>query len=650
MTPSRPAPLSRFFVAIAAAASLLFSSALIAADAARPAAKKLRMNFSMDAQTEPLDPAAVHFGEVIFDYYTGRNFNAVTNLLIARDRGVLSGNDDYSEMLLGDLYTSFGLFEDAERIFSSLINRDILTKTRNETWFHTAELQYNQGRYDEAARILENHVTDLTPAMEKSRLIMLGNIYVTRGEFQRATELLANMKADDILGAYALYNAGVAFIRAGEDDRGMVLLQQVRDLPPGDEETNALKDRAAIAMGFRWLQKEAFDQARASLVTVRTDGPFTNQAMLGLGYANFQRNDFKRALPPWLELLQRNTSDTSVQEALMLAPRAYEELGAQPQALFGYRYAADTLRDELKKVERTIIRIRNSDWIDSLNPETAKDVAKVDPLAPVRGYTPARIPEAPYLYNLFASKEFSEDYKVYLELKRVERLLDLWNDQIPMYGEMLNRHRATLAPLRQQVDESTARATREVAGLRAQTIEVQSRVERAIRENDLVQTASLEQLGQLERVQMMEAQTRSGAHPAIAERLRRVRGLVLWDIAHHAPRQQQQALKDLVQLKLDTDNAQLHVDALLRLREDITLRMGPAYDRKLVNGSARITSLKVEVTDRLQQQVLALQNRALAVLAENRRNLGAQLAETHLSIARLQDSSVSDVIEKRKNQ
>src|SRR3990167_1217791 len=124
------------------------------------------------------------------------------------------------------------------------------------------------------------------------------------------------MKADDILGAYALYNAGVAFIRAGEINRGMVILRQVRDLPPGDDETNALKDRAAIAMGFTWLQKDNFDLARESLVTVRTDGPFTNQAMLGLGYANFQRNDFKRALPPWLELLQRNTSDTSVQEAL----------------------------------------------------------------------------------------------------------------------------------------------------------------------------------------------------------------------------------------------------------------------------------------------------------------------------------------------
>src|SRR5690606_4008983 len=117
------------------------------------------------------------------------------------------------------------------------------------------------------------------------------------------------------------------------------------------------------------------DLARESLLTIRMDGPFTNQAMLGLGYANFQRGEYKKALPLWMELLQRNTSDTTVQEALMLAPRAYEELHALPQALFGYRYAADTLREELKKVERTILRVRESDWLDSLVPESTRDTA-----------------------------------------------------------------------------------------------------------------------------------------------------------------------------------------------------------------------------------------------------------------------------------
>lgn len=644
--PSRVRPALRAALIVAVAAA--FACGTVAAAPAPTAKKK---SYVPDDYVEPLDPASVLFGEVMYDFYNNRHLPAITNLLIARQQGLFSERDDFSDVVLGNLYTNFGLFNSAEGIFNRLIKRDILAKTRNETWFRTAEVQYKQGKYDEAARILENRIADLPLAIEKERLVMLGNIYINRGDFQKAADMLANIKADDVLGAYALYNAGVAFIRSGEAERGFPLLKRVRDLPPGDEETNALKDRAALAMGFTWLQKGNNDLARESLLTIRMDGPFTNQAMLGLGYANFQRSEFKKALPLWLELLQRNTSDTTVQEALMLAPRAYEELNALPQALFGYRYAADTLRGELKKVERTIMRVRESDWLDSLSPETAKDaVVSIDPLAPVTNYTPANIPEAPYLYSLFASNVFAEDYQLYLELKRIEKLIDFWRDQLPIYQNLLAEHRGRLAPMRPKLEEAIARRSRDIPALRARIAPLQARIETAIRKGDLEQTATLDQLNQLDRARALEAQFGTGASAQLRERLRRVKGLIIWDIAVSATAQQQQALKDIEILKADLDMAQLHIEALQRQRNDIEQRIGPDYDRQLQAYGQRLQQMKDEVIGRLQRQTLALQNQALVVLQENRRNIGAQLAETHLSIARLQDTSVSDAIEKRKRQ
>lgn len=640
----------KFLLAALAALAVAFANTLTEA-ATPPAAKR---SFVEDDYVEPLDPPTVLFGEVMFDYYNHRNFPAITNLLAARQQGILSERDDYSEMLLGDLYTTFGLFNNAEAIFAGLVKRDILAKTRNETWFHTAELQYNQGKHDEAARILENKIADLSPSLEKERLVLLGNIYIVRGDFQKAADLLANVKADDILGAFAVYNAGVAFVRANAFERGIPLLKRVRDLPPGDEETNALKDRAALAIGFTWLQKGNNDLARESLLTIRMDGPFTNQAMLGLGYANFQRGDYKKALPLWLELLQRNTSDTTVQEALLLAPRAYEELGALPQALFGYRYAADTLREELKKVERTIIRIRESDWLDSLNPETPQDATISDPLAPVTGYTPANIPEAPYLYSLFASNSFSEDYRLFLELKRIEGLISYWRSQLPIYQETLQQHRRQLVVLKPQLDETIPRRSRDLDMLRSRVVPLQARIEDAIRKGNLEQTATLDQLALLDRTRAVEAQLARNPTTAqnelLQERLRRVKGLVIWDIAASATAQQQQAIKDIENLKANLDAAQLHIESLKLVRKDVTHRLEPGYDRQIASAAQRLQQLKDEITERINRQALSLQNQALIVLAENRRNLGTQLAETHLSIARLQDASVSDAIEKRKRQ
>lgn len=637
------------------ALGLATAIALAAAQTSFAAPAGARKSFVPDDYVEPLDPASVLFGEVMFDFYNNRNLSSITNLLVARQQGVFSERDDFSDVILGNLYINYGLFDSAESIFSRLVKRDILAKTRNETWFHTASLQYNQGKYDEAARILENKIANLPPEIEKQRLVMLGNIYIGRGEFQRAADLLSTVKADDVLGAYAIYNAGVAFARSGEFERGLPLLKQVRDLPPGDEETNALKDRAALAIGFTWLQKGNNDFARESLLTIRMDGPFTNQAMLGLGYANFQRGEFKKALPLWLELLQRNTSDTTVQEALMLAPRAYEELKALPQALFGYRYAADTLRSELKKVERTIIRVKANDWLDSLNPETAKDAALgADPLAPVTNYTPADIPEAPYLYSLFASNAFAEDYKLFLDLRRTEKLIDHWRDQIPIYRNLLAEHRARLAPLRAKIDEVVARRAVDVTVLRTRITPLQARIEDAIRRGDIEQTAAVAQLNQLDRARAIEAMLAGSPvtpqNAALRERLRRVKGLVIWDIAVAASAQQQQAVRDIETMKADLEMAQLHIQSLERIRDDLTLRMGPTFDQQINAASQRLQAMKDEVTSRLQKQTVALQNQALIVLAENRRNLSMQLAETHLSIARLQDASVSDAIEKRKRQ
>lgn len=626
----------------------------IAAPAVDAAKKPRSFLKTADAGPEPMDLPAVLFGEVMFEHYSDRNFNAITKLLTARQQRILTEQDDYSEVLLGNLYTTFGIADKAEKIFADVLQRDILTKTRNETWFHTAELQYKQGKYDDAARILENKIAGLTPAVEKERQIMLGNIYISRGDFQKAADMLVGVKADDIVGAYALYNAGIAFVRAGDIERGLPLLKHVRDLPPGDEETNALKDRAALTIGFVWLQKANYDLARESLLTIRMDGPFTNQALLGLGYANFQRADYQKALPLWVELLQRNTSDTTVQEALMLAPRAYEELGALPQALFGYRYAADTLRDELKKVERTIMRIRAGDWLASLSPETGQYAVVADPLAPVTNYTPANIPEAPYLYSLFASTTFGQEYKVYLELKSIEKVIDHWQAQLPIYQNLLDQHRRYLADQRTRVDEITTRRSRDIQALRAKIPPLQNRLEHAIRTNDLEQTATVGQLAQLERARLIESglprAAASAQTAAATERLRRIKGLILWDIATVAAAQQQQALKDMDALRADLAAAELHIAALQRQRQDLVQRSNLEMDRLIAGSAQKLLAMKNEIADSVSHQTVALQNLALVVLQDNRRNIGTQLAETHLSIARLQDTSVSDAIEKRKRQ
>ncbi|NIW25563.1 MAG: hypothetical protein GWN29_13900, partial [Gammaproteobacteria bacterium] len=64
------------------------------------------------------------------------------------------------------------------------------------------------------------------------------------------------------------------------------------------------------------------------LQRVRLEGPFSNKALLGVGWADAERGDYRAALSPWLELRQRNIIDPAVQESLLAVPYAFSQLGA----------------------------------------------------------------------------------------------------------------------------------------------------------------------------------------------------------------------------------------------------------------------------------------------------------------------------------
>ncbi|MDP2227359.1 MAG: tetratricopeptide repeat protein, partial [Moraxellaceae bacterium] len=274
----------------------------------------------------------VVMGEVMYDFNLDNGFAALNRILTAKAEGRLGDDLVPVEILLGQLYTKFGMPEAADNVFSRVPANEMRSQTRSETSFSQVRLKYRQGDYFEAERSLNVPIsTQITP-LEAERRLMLANVFMARNEFAEARNLLAPIPLDSALGSYATYNMGVAHLRADRSPEGVTLLESVMNQPVSDTETNALKDKAALAIAYNFLQSQNPDKARDVLTNVRLEGPFSNQAMLALGFAHFQRQDYRRALSFWLELISRNPADSSVQEAMLLAPRAYEALRANQQA------------------------------------------------------------------------------------------------------------------------------------------------------------------------------------------------------------------------------------------------------------------------------------------------------------------------------
>jgi len=360
------------------------------------------------------------FGEVMFDYYRHANFNAINKLLVNQELSLFNEDTDYAELLLGDLYVTYGLPGKAEVIFNRLLEKDILSRTRAQTWLHKAALHYREGNLAEAAMILDgDNVEGLDPADDARRRLMLANILMAEEDFTGALDYLHSVPLSTDEGRYATYNMGVALIRGGHRDQGVALLKSLLEAGGSSDQALALRDRAALAAGLTALREGNLQSARADLRQVRSDGPFSEDALLALGLANYRAGEVKRALPLWLEAVRRNSSHPSVQEALMLAPRAYEELGGLPQALAGYQYAAAEYRQALKDVQRVIDNIAKPGWSEALLPEDRKQTG----LLPANSGDLAQGSELSYLYKLFSSNDFAKRFEHYRQIHQIKTMV-----------------------------------------------------------------------------------------------------------------------------------------------------------------------------------------------------------------------------------
>ena len=588
------------------------------------------------------------FGGIIFDYYSDRRFGSLTSLLVNRETGLFNEDTEYAELLLGDLYVDFGLAPEAEEIFDRLLQRDILAQTRAETWLHKASLDYRSGNIDSAIRILEGpHMRALRDEVQSRRRLMLANAYMQQEKFSEAMKHLNEVPSGGSAIAYATYNMGVAQIRTGAIDEGIRVLMRAVNLPTGDEEINALKDRAALAIGLTELQRGNPTQARNALLRVRADGPFSNEALMALGLANYERGEPRSALPLWLELVRRDHGHTSVQEALMLAPRAYEDLGAIPQALAGYQYAAESFRRELREVELAIRNIDRENWISSLLDESDRQDINQDPMGYLTSQGIALGQEMHYLHQLFASHSFAENFRQYQQLQRLRELLLRWANELPALRETHANRQNKLDTVLPTVRARLVEISRKQQQVAEQAQDVAMSIPYHLDIDDTLDLASVPRAIMWQRIQELEALARSSGNRRDQERLRRVRGLLLWDIAHDAEEHREEQREQSNSLLEETEIAALRIRAVEQLVRDGSLARQDNLGEKLTDKAALVEELITDAGTAMAQLEQILKNDALRVLAHTRRHLSEHLGEAHLSIARIQDQSATQRREQR---
>jgi tetratricopeptide (TPR) repeat protein len=576
-----------------------------------------------------------HYGEVLFHFYQQDYFTALTHLAAFREQKKFSHHADEAELLQGGLLLSWGQHEEAGRIFEQLLANADDPSVRNRTWFYLGKIRYQRGHIEAAEDAFESISAPLPEELDAERYNLLARIYMDQGRFKAAADLLGGWEGKAVWAVYARYNLGVAMVRMGELEAGAELLNSVGAMSFGandNDELLSLRDRANVALGFAYLQEGSEIQAKEILQRVRLTGPFSNKALLGVGWADSASQDYRKALVPWLELSQRDLLDSAVQESLLAVPYAMAKLDSDPVAAQYYVRALQIFESEIQRIDSAIA--------DAAGGRLVNTLLKDDEFSSGGwSWQLENIPDdnrTRYLYFAIADHRFHEGLKSYRDLIALNRGLYSWGEKLDTFSNMLETLEVAYAD---RLPETTRMlASDDLHRLRDTYNSLQARASAAVDSHDVVSFAPEVEQAQWHRLISLEGMPGwdSEAASDLRDKQRLLKGLLMWEMEKEykvRAWRQERALQDLAkQLEL----AEQSYAALENAEAAVPGNVGD-FDRRISALSPRIALMRAQLASAMEKHIDYLHQIAARELNSQKDRLMSYRAQARFALASIYD-------------
>ncbi len=484
------------------------------------------------------EPGDAYFGEALYYAHQGRYFEALERLdsevrqhesVDERELDTLYLHFDDAKFSLGDFELRYRMHHRAGRAISAVLEGAVDETVRNDAAFRLARIHFQKGQVDDAMLALDRIDGEVPDAIRDDIEFLRANVHLAREHPGDSLDILEKLQDSDDYGGFAAYNLGIAYLQGGRRSEALEQLARAGQIKTDDPGELAIRDKANLVLGTLFLEEGKFEQAVPIFNRVRLDGPFSNQALLSAGWASLSAEKYDRAVVPWGLLAEREVTDRATQEALLALPYAYAKLDIHGRAATHYGRALDAFTAEIDKLTASIDSIRDGRFLEALiREEIRKDKDWV-----IRLRSLPDSPETYYLMQLMASHDFQTGLQNYLDLADLKRKLLTWERGSDAYEEMVAIRRDHYEPLLPEID----------AQFRKFDSRMRLRVEQhrmlVKRRDDLLTMPRPEVLATpeeqilLARIESIEAAIALAApenRERSAERLRRLKGLIVWNL------------------------------------------------------------------------------------------------------------------------
>ena len=593
---------------------------------------------------EPIVINDPQYGEVLFYFYQEDYFPAIVRLLSAQQLNLLNDHIEQSDLLLGGMYLSYGHHLEAAAIFERLLAENARPEVRDRTWFFLAKIWKQRGYLEKSEFALQQLGDSLPDNMLRESKMLHAQILIDSGRYGEAVAQLVRWKGRTEWASYAQFNLGVALVRNGDVETASGILNELGTINAHNEELAALRDKANLALGYSLLQEERPAAAKEPLQRIRLEGPFSNKALLGVGWADAELNNYQRALVPWMELRGRDLLDSAVQEAMLAIPYGLAQLDSMSQAADHYLNAVEAFYEETNRIDRTIEFIESGDMFDKFLEQGPDDSTgwywQLNDLP--------EGPESRYLYHLLATHGFQEGLKNYRDLNYLHGNLDTWQENVGVYSAMLETRLQAFEDRLPRVEETLTRT--DIDDMISRKLEYDVLLTNIEQSNDwlaLAEEQEFEMWGEI--VDLENTPSVKANIPEAAEardKIELLKGVLQWQLEREFSGRLWKIRRNLRQTGeslVETQRARRHIDETMRI-EPVKFS---DFSERVYGLSPRIDGMKLDVSAAMLAQGDLLRSIAVEELQAQKRRLDTYTLQARFALAAIYDQAAiaGDTIE-----
>jgi len=582
------------------------------------------------------------YGEILYDYYRGEEISALTKILIAQKENQIPHHKNSAELLSGVIYLNLGMVIKAQGIFNQLLTEeDLKNELLAKLEFYLAKLHYKQHDYPQAKMRMLRIYQSIDVRLQDECFIMLSNIALFDQDLPGARDWLNKVSEDSKLLVYARYNLGILWLKGGQLAQALPLLTKVFLSEKPTDLQRSLQDKAKVALGFYYLKAKQLEKARQQFLAVRLGSPYTNKALLGMGWTYVEKGDYNKALSHWLELRKKDIRDIAVQEALIAIPYAYQKLNAMQPALEKYLDASDLYQQQIDLIENIENQVIDGRLVENLVAKMieAKQFGNENKI--IQDSKLFQENYDYYIYELLAQNNFNENFRSYQKLERLELLLIHWQAELPMLNELLHVNQLRFDEKIPEVDFYLTQGSFEK--YQAVYKVVQQDLESLRKHEKLYLLADEEQAASYKRLLRLEKNINRIPPSMLTDdqidKARRARGVLQWQLEESLTEKTWELKKTSNEIEKMLANMNNLSENLFSAREFALTRF-VGYQEQVDEGVIILAALRRRIKSQVEREANLIKDQILAVLKQRKITLDHFLLQSDLSVARLHEQAV----------